>query len=251
MVSFRKRCLLSVPILLMVMTSHAPIMASAEEPEQRVSKTKAFSQMIDSLANRNPAPKLTTVGFTKPIFPEDFDWNEQARVNRVFIQLRKNESEELWEELIKHLHDERYSLTMMDFNEFAHNYSVGDLCYKIAYNRLYAGIEEHRAVNDIGRPVYLETGIKNMLEWRKKRARKKLWELQAEVCELALKDIPNAKGISEQARIEMRKKIEAQIDELKKTKKPVFVKFPVDSYDLYKPEAAKRIREKLERSPQK
>jgi hypothetical protein len=76
----------------------------------------------------------------------------------------------------------------------------------------------------------LNVGVEGstLLKWREKRANKALYELQIEVCEEALKtlrDLPRVEEFSKRQRQVTRTKIQAEIQELKWTKKPFIHQF--------------------------
>lgn len=190
-----------------------------------------YAAMIEALASRNKKPEIVD---GRPLFLPHFDWEDQTRVLKAFSSLRSDASEELWEELLKHLDDDRYSLTM-EFNESGCgvNYSVGRLCRNLAYLRLVGCVLDchvgaHPSVrwNKDLRP--------ELRQWRQARADKSLYELQIEVCEMGLQNFDKLPGyFSEERKQEMRRNIELEIADLRKTKQAKFQRFSLDSFAVY------------------
>src|SRR5262249_9273306 len=99
-----------------------------------------------------------------------------------------------------------------------------------------------------GRKISLdyELGIglkENLADWRKKRANKTLHQLQLEVCEAALVELSKVKRLSKEQKDSTQKKIEAEIEKLRRTKQPVFLKAFFFHELTYKEDVAKRVRE--------
>ena len=86
-----------------------------------------------------------------------------------------------------------------------------------------------------------------MLEWRKKRKNKALYESQIEVCERALKELDAVQGVAEDKRLAARKAIVKEVEKLKATKRPVLLKHAplVGGEDVYYPELAEQVRKDL------
>src|SRR5262249_45207861 len=100
--------------------------------------------------------------------------------------------------------------------------------------------------NPLGRKLGLGSGIVDVAEWRKQRASKSLYELQIEVCEKAIKGVANASRVPQDEKDLARKQIEAEIANLKKTKKPVFLQGDYMLFEKrgrYNADLAKRVRE--------
>lgn len=192
-----------------------------------------YAALIEALASRNSEPD-TSDGKPRP--PAGFDWKDPSRVADAFHQLCHDGSDELWEELLKHLDDKRYSLTM-EFNDSGDwtNESVGDLCRMLAYKHLADDVLDRYIPRD--RPTRLIKELWTDLgEWRKARADKSLYELQIEVCELGLPEVANLPDwVSDEKKDKTRHKIEAQIDELKMTKKAAYRPLVLDSYKIFGP----------------
>jgi hypothetical protein len=85
------------------------------------------SALVDSLANHNLSPQIVGQNPQQPLFPDNYDWKEQDRVLDVVGDIL-NRTDSIWPELIDHLQDQRYSLTLNnDDAERVNNSSVGSL----------------------------------------------------------------------------------------------------------------------------
>ncbi len=217
--------------------------------------------MIDGLANRNRAPKGVSLRGSvrkSPLFLENYDWNEQHRVLLAVRRLYEQTSEGLWEELLRNVDDKRYSLTLKDNSELyilCHT-TVGSYCHGLAWDHLVRLSERHlpeQANDERGRKIAVPAGIEpDLVEWRKKRPNKTLYELQIEVCENRLKGLSKATGIPKDDINLARKRIEKEIEDLKRTKQPVMLQHPaVTSDDLFSAKEAKWLREQFARPPQR
>src|SRR5215469_15029990 len=111
--------------------------ASAEEVAE-VSRGDRMAKLIEALASRNGVPAIEP---DKPgeargraVFPEKYDWDEQSRVFAAIDALFDVESADAWGELVKHLEDSRYCVTLALDGEpnWARNFSAGDICQTMA-----------------------------------------------------------------------------------------------------------------------
>jgi hypothetical protein len=236
-----QRVLLILLLLIAAMT-HSPRKAAAqtEKPNPK------WRELVESLATRNPKPEIVVVrkgnvdprNFV-PLFSPDYDWVEYRRVVDVFLQLAKSDSPELWEELVKHIHDDRYALTMQDDWDVA-NWSVGKICARLAWPRVNIVSEYHSDPTSRDRPdVFIDPGIRDLPAWRKSRAEKSLYELQVEVCERTREKLADIKGLPNEARARIRKDIDAELTKLKKTKQPLFYRIPLDGFSYFTAEKAR------------
>jgi hypothetical protein len=217
---------------------------------------KTAAKMVDDLATRNKAPKIIECEYDAasyvPLFPEDYDWSEQDRVHKAVRRVYKDTSVELWEELVRRSRDKRYSLTVKNYkNTDPERWTVGDFCSDLASWRLTGLVLQHLRREDSGgdkeSTIYLDVdlGLGNLREWRKQRKNKVLYQLQIELCERALARLPAAKGASQEKKDAARKKIMAELEKLKQTRKPIFVPTNVAGMDLFDAKEAKQIREVL------
>lgn len=227
----------------------APV-CHAQQPDKK--QLSRWLERINSLATTNPEPELVNLrpGSTQvePLFSQEFDWGEYKRVVSVFYSLGLYGGSDLWEELIKHLDDKRYALTMGFNGSKAHNYTVGQLCSLIASPRIFFP-ERWRSNSDSrGRPdIRLDLGIEDLADWRKERKEKPLYALQIEVCERALEQIDLNERVTEISKAEIRRELESRIKQLKKDRRPHFSRLSTDGYDFYSAERAKTARERIDK----
>jgi hypothetical protein len=213
------------------------------------------AKMVDAIVNRNKQPKVVERSKGWPmivaVFPESYDWKEEDRVRTALGKLLEDTSVEVWEELVRRgdKDDSKYCVVSVTRQaESADVWSVDAICGVCAYSRL-TGVYRQHMPNDPrmeGWPLQVNIGIKNLADWRKERKDKPLYQLQIEVCEKAIVELSRVKGLSKDEKATAQKKIEAEIEQLKKSKQPIFWKddylFP-DWLTLYKRDYAKKIRE--------
>jgi hypothetical protein len=231
-----------------VMLRGPAVVLMGQATGSRVQRESGWDAKIEALASRNPQPKLVKhLSVSEPFFAPDFDWDDQERVRIAFAKLVNDESPELWERLLKHLDDRRYALTLRDNGPSAMNYSVGDLCWMIAEQRLSFASAWHSDPDSLDRPdIYLDLGIRDLAKWRAERANKSLYKLQIEVCEKALEQVDRARDVPGRAKRYIRKEVRALIGSLRSTKRPLFFKLPTGGFEAFNAEMAKRVREKVE-----
>jgi hypothetical protein len=230
-----------------------PTKAKQTGPKDKVRESVA--EMIDALGNRNEPPKLLDDARSKhrlPLFPDDYDWKEQARAGSAFGRIRREQTTEMWDELVRRMDDDRYCLTLMGTNGDGciGNYPVGYFCGELAYDWLVGVYEPHlpRDPARDGWPLRLyigpiDVGLK---KWRKERADKQLYELQIEVCEEAIQALEKAAKVPRREKDRARKEIEAEIATLKKTKRPIITGYRSDCpHPAYTEKDAKEVREYL------
>jgi hypothetical protein len=224
--------------------------AAAEEPPD-------YEAMIDALANRNPAPELIKLRRPakahevywfdrQPLFPADYDWEEQSRARKARAKLFAVKDPALWDHFIKHLDDDRYSLTLGQEPNFSSNKTVGDWCWDGFFARTrFARVVTKQERGAQGNAFSLDLGF-IILEWREQHPKTPLYELQIALCERSLEAIPQESRLSYEARDRNSKRIQGYLDEIRRTKKPFFFSPSIDGYRLYDTEIAKAIREKYE-----
>jgi hypothetical protein len=189
--------------------------------------------MVEAIASPNKPPKLNNEirpgSRKRHRFPTDYDWKKQKKVYKALVKVYKDCSAEIWEELVHKIGDRRYSLTVTDkTNEDSYNLTVGDVCRELAYDRLVGVFVRHRPRDERGNEMHprirLDIGIKDLAAWRKERKDKAFWELQIEVCERALQQLEMTPGATPANKKRARKKIQAEIKKLKRTKQPIVYK---------------------------
>jgi hypothetical protein len=200
--------------------------------------------IVDSLVSHNNPPKFVAIydndeladavqaGDVELFFEKQYDWNEQDRIPKVINSLMDH-AEEAWPELVNALGDERYSATYR-IGEHIYNLTVDRVCSEIIIDNLILGFYFHSVYDPVsdGRqwqvimkraPVeYHDPKHKELKDWCQARKDKKLYELQIEACEWAIKiiseDFPKA---TEESKLKAREAIKAEIKTLKETKKPL------------------------------
>lgn len=232
----------------LLLTSASVFTSALAQPPTKA--RKELASMIDDMANRNPAPDVVrTRARARPVFADDYDWDEDKRARRAFWSVRDDDREELWEELLKHFDDKRYAWTAEINGASVTRETVAGLCMLLAYDRLRSPFERWLPVNEIGRPVRPDLGFgRDFTQWRKERADKSLYELQIEVCESAIKSLKTEGrrlGASDRQIRESCEKIQERIVQLRHEKRPFFRRLILDSYYHYKQEDAERIRKEL------
>jgi len=209
---------------------------------------KEIAAMVAALANRNPVPELIKRRRAVPIFSPEYDWDEAKRVRKAFYAIVRSESVELWEELVKHLDDKRYSITLcLDDGPGAFNFTVGRICRIVAEDRLILVSRIHSDPDSRDRrDVYIDVGIEDIAKWRKERAKKSLAELQIEVCEKAISTIQMNADLSDKVKSAECERIRQTISKIKETKKPQFHKLLWEGYEFFDSAMAERLREETQ-----
>ena len=90
--------------------------------------------------------------------------------------------------------------------------------------------------------INIPLGIKNIREWRESRCHKVLWELQAEVCELAAIEVASLETLSEASRARILGKINDNRLRLCTTQNAIFVPTSVDSMSVFSKAKSDEIR---------
>jgi hypothetical protein len=158
---------------------------------KRSKKSKLELQaMVDALANRNRAPEMVR---REPIFSRDYDWSEYNRAWKAILALVPH-AEDAWPELVSHLDDERYALTLRGPSGKTDNWTVSSVCRMIVARNLSEAY--YRNLNPEAEIVYARLRSpeiarnKNKLKsWCEKRSKRSLYELQIEMCEWAIGEL--------------------------------------------------------------
>jgi hypothetical protein len=240
-------------ILLGLVLIPAVVPGDAAGGEKPRADAKSAAEKVEAIANRNEAPKVVQWrgdGFTEKaaLFPEDYDWKEDKRARTAIGKLTMDQSEEVWEEMVKRIDDRRYSETVTSVKTGdAYIRNVGAICGWLTRTRLIGVYRQHMPYSPIeeGERLSLDDGIGDLAKWRKERAAKSLYELQIEACEKAIEALAKVERVPQAEKDRARKKIEAEIAKLKKTKQPSSVEGG-HSYEVggvYNAELAKRVRE--------
>jgi hypothetical protein len=189
----------------------------------RVLRDDECIRLIEALADDNPAPRIGNDG--EPVFEASFRWSEYDRANAAIESLALH-AEEAWPALIRSFHDRRYCTTA--YGDSSDNYSVGEICQFIVRRWLAEAYMQHSMklfavkppppapemlFNAIQYPEFLRST--NELErWCTGRRDKHLSELQAEMCEWAIKTIGGFRAIDDNQRRPFIEAVRAQVQEL-------------------------------------
>ncbi len=190
---------------------------------------KEAAKMVEAIANGNKQPKRISRRASKPqrfpLYPKDYDWKEEERVRKAVWNLSEDMSDEVWEALVQKANDRRYCIASSSgSSDDLEMWSVGRVCYHLAAFRLCEVFEKHLPSYPPRGPVIQMRDVvkEDFPTWRKQRKDKALYQLQIEVCEIALRELPKleADDISDKEKADARKKILAKIAELRRTKRP-------------------------------
>lgn len=227
---------------------------AAREEEKQDRGERDVVRLVDDLANRNKPPKVVDAPRLGrvPLFPENFDWNEQNRVLLALEKVHRDKSDELWEELLRGIEDWRYSLTIINIVDEPEDICVGTFCARLAHCRLMNVVTRHLPVTwhpKVGKPPRIVESVAfdsvPWMEWRQKRKDKRLYELQIELCEEALAKLRKAQDIPQDQKVAAQKAIEGEVGRLRKNKSPIVGECS-DGLDCYTPEMAKKYRKAIE-----
>lgn len=106
-----------------------------EKPEKDVGKAvKAVESddhtLIAGLRSRNKPAGRYSEKLGRPVFPEDYDWEEQARVITLWRRIDERAPDFL-PALVQHMEDPEYCVTFAGVFGNWRNYSVGEVCRRI------------------------------------------------------------------------------------------------------------------------
>jgi hypothetical protein len=233
------------------MTANLVVDANAK-PDEVTTVEDRVARLVGAIANTNKPPQVVSRPKGRPeevpLFPENYNWREDDRVVKALDRLYQDKTSALWEELVRRQDDPRYCITIIGESENVHVLSVGGACHKLAYARLIGAFKQHlpHEPTEGGRviPIDLGEGLDNLAEWRKKRKDKPFYQLQIEVCEIAIREVSRMNRIPEVVKKSTCLKIESEIRKLKKLEEPVFTgpsSFP-GTEAFFTPELAKMVR---------
>ncbi len=235
------------------------LLALSQFPLASLAQEIPSEQLVDALVNANSPPEMVQVGkFRKlALFPKEYDWKEQDRIEESIVALEK-QLDASFDVVVEHLDDDRYCFTMYNDNsESASNRSVGDVCDQLL---LEAVIEPYMQFEgDLGayikmrRPLGLSQRSKGLTEWFQTRTRegKRLVDLQIEACEWAEKAFENLEGISDEAKKTAIQKTKQQLVTLRKDRTPVaaYTITRSETYQIAGEYVANRMRKEIEARP--
>jgi hypothetical protein len=187
-----------------------------------------YKRLVLSLANKNPPPRL--IGEKpdqRPVFAKDYDWVEQERVLKV-IQMLLDNAEPALSELAENLSDTRYCITFDQ--DYIVNDTVGDICRIILVENLTTAYRPYIPGGELSAArLYFPDALRDkdkMRAWIREQVSKQrpLYELQIEMCQWAINEIPGLPEVSDAEKQTAIRNIQAQIETLRMTRKPVLVK---------------------------
>lgn len=220
--------------------------------------------LVEALVNRNPSPKL--VGSRhQPIFDPKFDWKEDERVWEATKSLIRH-AEAAWPELVRHLDDERYCITLKWWSGHTYTWTVGRMCAHIIFKNLSEGYYQTLMGPAAARNVYarnvhsrmsrpeITDDSETLKEWCEKRSTKELYELQIEVCEWAIQELkkPDDRPLGSPLRVRAWiATIEADIEALRQSQMAVrYGGFKGEEVSTYSKEWADEFREEYGKKKQ-
>lgn len=121
-----------------------PLLGSAQMIDVLEAKTNRLDtvKLVGSLATTNESPMIVGARFSQvPLFPKNYNWNEQDRIIKVIDQLTRD-VEQAWPTLLNHARDKRYAITLSS-DESTHNYTVGNVCIIMLQESLTAAYLPH------------------------------------------------------------------------------------------------------------
>lgn len=211
-----------------------------------------FKQLVLSLRNDNPAPKiLGRIPDQDALFAPEYKWSEYKRVLSV-IQTLIDHVEAAWPALIDGIDDERYCITLVH-DASIHNHSVGNVCRILLQENLTQAFKGHlpgREAVHFQLRLPESIGYEGFKSWCLEQHRKgrSLVELQIEMCEWAIKKLPTIPYVPEDEVRESLADMKAQVETLRTTGKPVLMRkitIP-DIRTLCSEERAERVRRKYQ-----
>lgn len=181
-------------------------------------------ELIGQLANKNKPPAQQGAK-AHPIWTKDYDWTEQTRIRNVWKELHRRAEEDL-SEIVAHVDDTRYSLTMAVSSGAYYNADIGFICYHI----LRVNIEPYQRPGDKRFEAFMpySGNREDVAKWWTPRRGTRLKDLQLQSIEHAQKttvdrlDTANDENEKERFR-SLLSKLDELTDEIRQTNKPVAV----------------------------
>jgi hypothetical protein len=171
--------------------SNSPVVQQSPAKSQKQKAKDDPKARIESLVNHNSPPKLVAdQGDRIPIFDAKYDWVEYSRVWNAVRELAPH-ADTLWPELVKHLDDNRYCLTVFTFTESTYNWTIGDVCRELIGATLAKPYDRNLSPSSLriyaamSRPE-IARDAKKLKAWCEERENKRLYEMQIEVCDWAI-----------------------------------------------------------------
>lgn len=191
-------------------------------------EARDIENVVGSLANANRPPSIQgRIPSARPVFSDDYDWDEQDRIVQSIEKILRN-SDRALPALLKHVDDDRYCLTIRGA-QHVNNASVGDICEMIldkslcaAHTRHIPDLEDHnRKLMRLRSTAYFR-GF-DLPKWcgEKLEMNLALYELQVEICEMEIRNCEQIKGIPETAKQRFVSAVRSEIVDLRSRRKAV------------------------------
>lgn len=162
-----------------------------------------IASTISQLRNRSNEPKLPARndGFKVTAQKLSLDLDEQARILDLLTKINVSWNEEVWELLVAN-DDDSYCITVQNDNDFLANWSVRDVCTRLAELQISDRITEVLMLVEppptkehVGYIIDLFDGA-SVSEWRKKHIAKNYAQLQVELTSMAIAIVKDDESIS-------------------------------------------------------
>jgi hypothetical protein len=139
---------------------------------------------VARLVSSNPMPRLGTSTKRLPVFPDEYDLDEQERVLDVWEDLNADASK-CFEAIVTHTDDERYCVTFQTSTGVWQNATVGQICRAIVFRNVEFYRRHLRSVGDPKVfPEFIPRG--SIKKWWQERDETNLYELQKSGIEWAI-----------------------------------------------------------------
>ena len=211
----------------MVLAVLATAICQAGEEAKGPRTPFSAARVISALASKNPRP---TIVDGRVEFPKDFQWMEQERCWKDIQEIAGN-AEQALPELISHLKDDRYCITVHhELFDVNYNWTIGDVCHQLITRTLADSyyhelepetVELYRKLRRFG----LDRNA--LVKWCDERKGMKLYELQLEACNWALERVEDKQYLSEvtpDQRSQWLRSIKAAREKISKARKAVPMK---------------------------
>lgn len=208
---------LTACVSLLVLLS-APRLYSCEEPS-----------LVDRLATTNSVWTIQGAsGKEKATRGEIFDPKESERIRMQIKELLKK-NEENWYELVSHLNDDRHSGIGGIDGGYPRNWTVSDVCHHIIGDTLSSPFYKHFPGTKTNHQRFKMPSFardkEKLAKWCLERKARKLYELQIEACEWAIKELDSGdiseRDIDGAKKTELVSQIRNEIEDLRKSKTAV------------------------------
>lgn len=191
---------------------------------------------VDKLASSNsPFVIRGKAGRQKATEGAVYDSNESDRVREQLTKLIAN-CESAWPELVSHLTDKRHSGIIGIDAGYPRNLQVGDVCILLIGETLSAPFYEHIPNSKMNYhrfriPAFAKDREK-LKKWCEDRKDRKLYELQIEACQWALRELDapdiQPRDVSAEEKLIIARQIRNEIENLKRTRSAVPLDLHID-----------------------